>query len=91
MEKLNKNLGGIKEMEKLPSLIFLVDSKKELICTKEARKLGIPTIGLIAHMDTSEDANGNNIKPNIIKKHQLMHMYIFFKRKIIYSQPLNII
>ena len=47
MEKLNKNLGGIKEMEQLPSLIFLVDSKKELICTKEARKLGIPTIGLI--------------------------------------------
>ena len=47
MEKLTKNLGGIKEMEKLPSLIFLVDSKKELICTKEARKLGIPTIGLI--------------------------------------------
>ena len=47
MEKLNKNLGGIKEMDKLPSLIFLVDSKKELICTKEARKLGIPTIGLI--------------------------------------------
>ena len=47
MEKLNRNLGGIKNMEKLPSLIFLVDSKKELICTKEARKLGIPTIGLI--------------------------------------------
>ncbi|MBR5227089.1 MAG: 30S ribosomal protein S2 [Clostridia bacterium] len=47
MEKLTKNLGGIKEMEKLPSLIVLVDSKKELICTKEARKLGIPTIGLI--------------------------------------------
>jgi len=47
MEKLNKNLGGIKEMEKLPSLIFLVDSKKELICTKEAKKLGITTIGLI--------------------------------------------
>jgi len=47
MEKLNTNLGGIKDMEKLPSLIFLVDSKKELICTKEARKLGIPTIGLI--------------------------------------------
>ena len=47
MEKLNINLGGIKTMEKLPSLIFLADSKKELICTKEARKLGIPTIGLI--------------------------------------------
>ena len=47
MEKLEKNLGGIKEMEKVPSLIFLVDSKKEFICTQEARKLNIPTIGLI--------------------------------------------
>ena len=47
MTILNTNLGGIKNMEKLPSLIFLADSKKEYICTKEARKLGIPTIGLI--------------------------------------------
>ncbi len=47
MDKLERNLGGIKEMPKLPSVIFLVDSKKEFICTKEARKLGIPTIGLI--------------------------------------------
>ena len=47
METLNTNLGGIKEMDKLPSLIFLADSKKEYICPKEARKLGIPTIGLI--------------------------------------------
>jgi len=47
MEKLNKNLGGIKEMTKLPAVIFLVDSKKEFICTREARRLNIPTIGLI--------------------------------------------
>lgn len=47
MEKLTLNLAGIKTMEKLPSLIVLVDSNKEMICTKEARKLGIPTIGLI--------------------------------------------
>ncbi len=47
MNILNTNLGGIKNMDKLPSLIFLADSKKEYICTKEARKLGIPTIGLI--------------------------------------------
>ena len=47
METLNTNLGGIKEMDKLPSLIFLADSKKEYICTREARKLEIPTIGLI--------------------------------------------
>ena len=47
MDILNTNLGGIKNMEKLPSLIFLADSKKEYICTREARKLNIPTIGLI--------------------------------------------
>lgn len=47
MEILNTNLGGIKTMEKAPSLIFLADSKKEYICTKEARRLGIPVIGLI--------------------------------------------
>ena len=47
MEILNTNLGGIKDMEKLPSLIFLADSKKEYICTREARRLNIPTIGLI--------------------------------------------
>lgn len=57
MEKLEKNLGGIKNMEKLPSLIFLVDSKKELICTKEARKLGIPTIGLIDSNCNPEDVD----------------------------------
>lgn len=47
MDKLQTNLSGIKTMEKVPSLIFLVDSNKENICAKEARKLGIPTIGLI--------------------------------------------
>lgn len=57
MEKLNTNLGGIKNMEKLPSLIFLVDSKKEYICTKEARKLDIPTIGLIDSNCNPEDVD----------------------------------
>lgn len=47
MDKLQTNLGGIKGMEKVPSLIFLVDSKKEYIATREARKLNIPTIGLV--------------------------------------------
>lgn len=57
MEKLTTNLGGIKNMEKLPSLIFLVDSKKEYICTKEARKLNIPTIGLIDSNCNPEDVD----------------------------------
>lgn len=45
-EKLEKNLGGIKNMKKLPSAIFVVDPKKERICILEARKLGIPLIGI---------------------------------------------
>ncbi|MCC8136545.1 MAG: 30S ribosomal protein S2 [Clostridiales bacterium] len=46
MEKLNKNLGGIKEMKRIPDAIFVVDPKKEHICVQEAHTLGIPLIGI---------------------------------------------
>lgn len=46
MEKLTKNLGGIKEMKKIPDAIFIVDPKKERICVQEAHTLGIPLIGI---------------------------------------------
>jgi small subunit ribosomal protein S2 len=46
LEKLQKNLGGIKEMKKLPDAIFIVDPKKERICVQEAHALGIPLIGI---------------------------------------------
>ena len=45
-EKLEKNLGGIKEMKKLPDAIFVVDPKKERICIQEAHTLGIPVVGI---------------------------------------------
>lgn len=45
-EKLEKNLGGIKEMDRLPDVIFVVDPKKERICVQEAHTLGIPLIGI---------------------------------------------
>ena len=45
-EKLEKNLGGIKEMKKLPDVIFVVDPKKERICVQEAHTLGIPLVGI---------------------------------------------
>ena len=45
-EKLEKNLGGIKEMKKLPDVIFVVDPKKERICIQEAHTLDIPVIGI---------------------------------------------
>ena len=46
MEKLQKNLGGIKEMGRIPDAIFVVDPKKERICVQEAHALGIPLIGI---------------------------------------------
>ena len=46
MEKLQKNLGGIKEMKRLPDMIFVVDPHKEHICITEARVLGIPIVGI---------------------------------------------
>ena len=45
-EKLEKNLGGIKNMKKVPDAIFVVDPKKERICVQEAHTLGIPLIGI---------------------------------------------
>ena len=44
--KLEKNLGGIKDMKRLPDAIFVVDPKKERICIQEAHILGIPLIGI---------------------------------------------
>ena len=45
-EKLEKNLGGIKDMKRLPDAIFVVDPKKERICVQEAHTLGIQLIGI---------------------------------------------
>ena len=45
--KLEYSLGGIKQMEKLPAIIFIIDPKKERIAAAEARKLGIPSVGLL--------------------------------------------
>ncbi len=46
LEKLEKNLGGIKEMKRIPDAIFIVDPKKERICVQEAHALGITLIGI---------------------------------------------
>ncbi len=45
-EKLEKNIGGIKNMKKIPDAIFVVDPKKEKICVQEAHALGITLIGI---------------------------------------------
>ena len=57
MEKLEKNLGGIKEMTKLPGAMFVVDPKNERIAVLEAKKLNIPIIGLIDTNCNPEDVD----------------------------------
>ena len=45
-EKLTKNLGGIKDMARIPDAVFVVDPKKEALCVKEANSLGLTVIGI---------------------------------------------
>jgi small subunit ribosomal protein S2 len=52
MDKLNRRLGGIKGMDRLPSLVFIADMRREQIAVKEANKLGIP---ILAMVDTNCD------------------------------------
>lgn len=47
MAKLNRRLGGIKSMDRLPSMVFITDIRREYIAVKEANKLGIPIIGMV--------------------------------------------
>ncbi|MCK4385136.1 MAG: 30S ribosomal protein S2 [candidate division Zixibacteria bacterium] len=77
MAKLEKILGGIKEMNRLPGLLFVVDTKKERIAVAEANKLGIPIIAVI---DTNSDpdpidfpiaANDDAIKSIKVITHQI--------------------
>ena len=46
-EKLDKNIGGIKEMKKIPDVIFIVDPRKERIAVQEAHNLNITTVGIV--------------------------------------------
>ncbi|MDO4912329.1 MAG: 30S ribosomal protein S2 [Lactobacillus sp.] len=52
MDKLQKNLGGIEDMPRIPDVMFVVDPKKEAIAVNEANKLGIPVVAMV---DTNTD------------------------------------
>jgi small subunit ribosomal protein S2 len=51
-EKLSRNLGGIRDLDKIPEAVYILDTKKEEIAVREAKKLGIP---IIAVLDTNCD------------------------------------
>ena len=57
MEKLEKNLGGIKEMNELPGVIFIVDPNKERTAILEAKKLNIPVVGIVDTNCSPEDVD----------------------------------
>jgi len=54
-QKLERNLGGVKDMTRLPGCVFVIDPKKEAIAVHEANRLGIPVIGVV---DTNCDPDG---------------------------------
>ena len=54
-EKLQRSLGGIAEMKKIPDIIFIIDTNIESLAVNEARKLNIP---IIAVLDTNSDPTG---------------------------------
>ena len=54
-DKLNRSLGGIKDMGGLPDLLFVIDTNKEDIAIKEARRLGVPVAAVV---DTNSDPDG---------------------------------
>ncbi len=56
-DQLEKNLGGIRDMEEIPGAMFVVDPKKERIAILEAKKLGIPVIGLVDTNCNPEDVD----------------------------------
>jgi len=56
-QKLQKNLGGIKEMKELPGILFIIDTRKEAIAVAEAQRQGIP---IIAVVDTNCNPEGIN-------------------------------
>ena len=56
-EKLEKFLGGIKDMKGMPGAIFVVDPKKEKIAVKEARILGIPVVGIMTSICAVDDVD----------------------------------
>ena len=57
MEDLEKSYGGIKDMEKLPSCVFVVDTRKEANAVKEAKKLGIPVVAIVDTNCDPDDAD----------------------------------
>lgn len=76
VERLNKFFGGIKEMEKLPQVLFIVDIEKEKLAVAEARRLGIPIVAIVdtncdpTEVDYAIPGNDDSVRSiTLITKH----------------------
>ncbi len=102
-KRLEQNLAGIKDMPGLPDVLFVIDSRKEAIAVKEARKLGIPVVGIV---DTNCDPDevdyvipgnddalrairlfANKISESVIEGRALAAEHEFVAEKIITEEP----
>jgi small subunit ribosomal protein S2 len=102
-KRLEQNLAGIKEMPGLPDVVFVIDSRKEAIAVKEARKLAIPVVGIV---DTNCDPDevdwvipgnddalrairlfANKISESVIEGRALAAEHEFVAEKIITEEP----
>ena len=57
LEKLDTNLGGVTDMKRLPDAMFVVDLRKEQLAIREARRLGMPVVGLVDTNCDPDDAD----------------------------------
>ena len=74
-EKLQRSLGGIAEMKKVPDIIFIIDTNIESLAVNEARKLSIP---IIAILDTNSDPTGINFPiPGNDDARRSINLYLF--------------
>ena len=83
LEKLNASLGGIKEMKTLPDLLVVIDVQQEKLAISEAKKLGIPVIGIV---DTNSDPdNIDHIVPGNDDSMKSIKLYLELFSKAVYD------
>jgi len=93
IQKLERNLGGIKNMDRLPGALYVVDPKKEHIAVKEAKKLGIPTVGIVDTNCDPDDIDfvipGNDDAIRAIKLITMKIADAVLEGKMMYSQEFS--
>ena len=87
-DKLERSLGGISEMKKIPDLIFIIDTNAEQLAVKEAQKLKIP---IVAILDTNSDPTGINYPiPGNDDARRAINLYCDLVKKTILDAQQNI-